>query len=72
MVRMVPSLLSASLTRVERDDRLAADTLDLSAREAPVAGCGDRIPVGVDELELDGDRAEVENENVHVTTADLL
>ena len=59
--------VGAGLGARQRDDRLAADALDLAAREAPVARLGDRGAVGVDELELERRRADVENENVHAS-----
>ena len=50
----------------QREDRLAADALDLPARQSTVARFRDRRLVGVDELELERRRSDVEDEDVHV------
>src|SRR5947209_10677966 len=55
---------------LERENRLAADSLDLAASESPVALPGDGGSIGVDQLELEGRRADVEDEDVHGFLAD--
>ena len=51
--------------RGKRDDRFPADALDLAACEATIPCGRDRLAVGIDQLELDRRRADIENENVY-------
>jgi len=44
---------------LERDDRLAADAFDQAARQSPIPCRGDRVAIGIDELEFDRRRADV-------------
>jgi hypothetical protein len=56
-------LLAAAASHGE--DGLTADALDLAAGEADVTRAGDGCVVGIDELELERRRSDVEDENPH-------
>src|SRR4051812_16805531 len=55
----------------QRDDRLAADALDLPARELLIGMRANSLGVRAHQLELDRRRAGVDDEDVHIGTPPL-